>query len=196
MVLDLNEYDASYFDGARQRVSHNAGYSIYERVRRFDGPASTGELWQDRARDLIARFDLVGKRVMDLGCAKGFVVEDLRSLGVDAYGCDVSGYAISQSSVLIRPYLLHGEAQVVLREFPDNQFDFITSRGFIECVDPTRLPALIVEINRTAKKQAHFIHTDINLNFYTRLPLDEWARYGWKSGTVLIGIEGSIERVI
>lgn len=34
--------------------------------------------------------------VMDLGCAKGFLVEALRDRGVEAYGIDISSYAISQ----------------------------------------------------------------------------------------------------
>ena len=33
---------------------------------------------------------------LDVGCAYGYLVEALRDLGVDAYGVDVSEYAISQ----------------------------------------------------------------------------------------------------
>lgn len=34
--------------------------------------------------------------LLDFGCAKGFLVKAMRILGVDAYGVDVSNYAISQ----------------------------------------------------------------------------------------------------
>lgn len=196
MVLRRDEYDAGYFDGALQRVAHNAGYACYQRYQRFDGPGSIGEYWRDVARDWCERFSLTGKRVMELGCAKGFVVEDLRALGVDAYGCDISAYAISQASDSIRSYLQCGDVREVLQQHPTNEFDFIFSRGFLECVDPVALPALIIETNRTARRQVHFIHTDTNPNFYVQQSLDEWTSYDWKPNTTLIALEGAVERVI
>jgi 2-polyprenyl-3-methyl-5-hydroxy-6-metoxy-1,4-benzoquinol methylase len=196
MVLSPGEYNASYFDGASQRLAHNAGYASYERRYRFDGLNSTGELWQDVARDWAARFNLSGKRVLELGCAKGFVVEDLRTLGVGAYGCDISSYAISCATEAVRPYLLQGDAREVLQRFPADEFDRIISRGFLECVDPSALPALIVEMNRVAHRQIHFIHTEINPEFYVQQSVDVWANYAWEQGTVIIAIEGAVERVI
>ena len=44
------------------------------------------------------------KKVLDVGCAKGFLVEALRDRGVTAYGIDVSEYAISEVRQDIRPY--------------------------------------------------------------------------------------------
>ena len=44
------------------------------------------------------------KRVLDVGCAKGFLVEALRDRGVDAFGIDVSEYAIGEVRPDIRPY--------------------------------------------------------------------------------------------
>ena len=37
------------------------------------------------------------RTVLDAGCAMGFLVEGLRKRGVDAYGIDISEYAISQA---------------------------------------------------------------------------------------------------
>lgn len=44
------------------------------------------------------------KKVLDAGCAKGFLVEALRDRGVEAYGIDLSDYAISEARRDIRPY--------------------------------------------------------------------------------------------
>lgn len=44
------------------------------------------------------------KRVFDAGCAWGFLVEALRDLGVDAYGVDISPYAIANVRPDMRPY--------------------------------------------------------------------------------------------
>src|SRR5262245_60343314 len=44
------------------------------------------------------------RRVLDVGCAKGFLVESLRDRGVDAFGIDISEYAISEVRPDILPY--------------------------------------------------------------------------------------------
>lgn len=43
-----------------------------------------------------------GERVLDFGCAKGFLVKALRLLDVDAYGVDVSAYAIDRVDPAVR----------------------------------------------------------------------------------------------
>ena len=48
--------------------------------------------------------------VIDVGCAKGFLVEALRDRGVEAFGLDVSEYAISECREDIRPYCWVGSA--------------------------------------------------------------------------------------
>ena len=64
---------------------------------------------------------------LDVGCAYGYLVEALRDLGVDAYGVDVSEYAISQVREDIRPYCRVCDA---VRDFPKDfpeRFDCISS---------------------------------------------------------------------
>ena len=46
--------------------------------------------------------------VLDAGCAMGMLVAALRDLGVEAYGVDLSEYAISQVREDIRPYCAVG----------------------------------------------------------------------------------------
>ena len=43
-------------------------------------------------------------RVLDAGCAKGFLVEALRDRGIEAFGVDISEYAISEVRPDIREY--------------------------------------------------------------------------------------------
>jgi len=193
-VLKPEEFGQSYFDGETARMRHNAGYSRYERWYRQDGSDSLGEYWTDYAAMLVRCFDLLGQKVLELGCAKGFVVEDLRKLGVDAFGCDVSQYAISKSPEPVRPFLQCGDALDVLREQTTNSYDCILSRGFLECLDPINVERLVVEMNRASRRQLHFVHTDVNPEFYTRQSLDEWAAHNWKTGTLLIAVEGNETR--
>ncbi len=44
------------------------------------------------------------QRVLDFGCAKGYLVKAFRVLGIDAYGVDVSSYAISQVPTDVVPF--------------------------------------------------------------------------------------------
>lgn len=48
--------------------------------------------------------DLAPRRVLDAGCAMGFLVETLRDRGIDAWGIDVSEHAIAQVHEPIGPY--------------------------------------------------------------------------------------------
>jgi SAM-dependent methyltransferase len=48
--------------------------------------------------------DVAPHRVLDAGCAMGFLVETLRDRGVDAWGIDISPFAIEQVYDPIKPY--------------------------------------------------------------------------------------------
>lgn len=48
--------------------------------------------------------DVAPRRVLDAGCAMGFLVETLRGHGVDAWGIDISPFAIEQVYDPIKPY--------------------------------------------------------------------------------------------
>jgi GT2 family glycosyltransferase/2-polyprenyl-3-methyl-5-hydroxy-6-metoxy-1,4-benzoquinol methylase len=62
------------------------------------------------------------RMVLDVGCSKGFLVESLRDRGVEAYGLDVSEYAISEVRPDIKPYCWVGSAN----ESISKDYDLIT----------------------------------------------------------------------
>ena len=82
-VLSSAEYNASYFDGKDQVMAHNAGYSSYKRWKRTVGDNSLGEYWLDEAKRLLDGHNLTNLKVLEIGCAKGFMVQDLNDLGVE-----------------------------------------------------------------------------------------------------------------
>jgi Methyltransferase domain len=67
-------------------------------------------------------------RVMDAGCAMGLLVEALRERGVEAYGLDISAYAISQTTAAVRPYCQQGS---ILHPF-GQQYDLISCIEVLE----------------------------------------------------------------
>src|SRR5579872_1562736 len=77
-----DQYDAAYYE------SHLGGIP-YDR-----SCPHWLEFFGKLADEIVAR--VKPKRVLDVGCAKGFLVECLRDRGVEAFGFDVSEHAISQ----------------------------------------------------------------------------------------------------
>lgn len=183
-VLEPNEYDISYFDGSKTALKHNAGYSTYERWKRYEGEGSKGEYWLDYATSLFNRHQLAGKKVLELGCAKGFVVEDLRNIGVNAYGLDISSYAIGEATEAIKPYLTVGDARTYLTNYSNREFDAVFSLRFLECIPEANLPGLVTQINRISKFSFHVIDEQPNPDFYTTQPLEWWRdTFSWAKNT-------------
>ncbi len=194
MVLQTNEYDVSYFDGKTVALRHNAGYNKYERWFRNDGINSLGEFWKDKAKKLFDTYLLNGKKVLELGCAKGFIVEDLRVMGVNCFGLDASSYAIGKASDIVKPFLTIADARTELAKYGDNAFDVVFSLRFLECIPEADLSALINEMNRISKFQFHFIDEFVGAKsgaglYYLNKSLTNWISYNFSEGTILISEE-------
>jgi hypothetical protein len=93
-------------------------------------PYQRDEAWLeffDRVARRIAE-DIQPQTVLDAGCAWGFLVESLRRLGIEAYGLDVSEYAIQQVHPDVRPYCWVGS---ILDPLPQ-AYDLIVSIEVLE----------------------------------------------------------------
>jgi GT2 family glycosyltransferase/2-polyprenyl-3-methyl-5-hydroxy-6-metoxy-1,4-benzoquinol methylase/predicted Zn-dependent protease len=94
------------------------------------------------ARTLADRYR--PKTVLDVGCAKGFLVENLRDLGVEASGVDFSLYAISQVRDDIKPFCrVAGGTEPI-----EGQFDLITCIEVAEHMTEADAKAMIKEFCR------------------------------------------------
>jgi len=184
-ILRPSEYDASYFDGNKQVLRHNAGYSSYERWFRNEGENSQGEHFRDIAKALFDRYQLAGRKVLEIGCAKGFIVKDLRDFGADAYGIDVSQYAIDNAEDEVKPFLTVADARTHLANYRTNEFDFVFSLRFFECLTDTELDALIPELNRIGRKQYHRFGTSEKADFYVNRDTDTLLTKSFRKGTEL-----------
>lgn len=61
------------------------------------------EHFANTAKWLVDEFQ--PQTVLEIGCAKGYLVKALRDLGISAYGCDISEYAINEAPEEVRDYL-------------------------------------------------------------------------------------------
>ncbi len=95
--------------------------------------------------------DLLGARsALDVGCAKGFLVRALRRQGVDAWGADLSEYAVNTAPDEVRPWLRVGRCQDL--PFPDSLFDALILMETLEHIPPPELDRTLEEIRRLTKR--------------------------------------------
>jgi SAM-dependent methyltransferase len=72
--------------------------------------------------------DMHPRRVLDAGCALGLLVETLRARDVEAFGLDISSYAVANADPGTRPYLREGSVAGEL----DGRYDLIVSIEVLE----------------------------------------------------------------
>lgn len=139
------QYGEMYFDGPR-----DYGYGGY----RYDGR------WIPVAKDIIQHFNLkAGDRVLDIGCAKGFLVKDLMIAcpGLEAFGLDISEYALKHCEPEVVGRIHLGSADRL--PFPDQSFDAVISLNTIHNFKRDRAIVACQEIERIAKGKA-FVQVD------------------------------------
>ena len=176
------EYGEMYFDGPREY-----GYGGY----RYDGR------WQPVARDIVHHFGLKpGDRVLDVGCAKGFLVKDLLALGIDAYGVDVSRYALMHCEPEVVGRLQLGSADSL--PFPDGSFAAVLSLNTIHNLTRDRCKIALQEIERLAPGKG-FVQVDSYRTSEQKAVFESWvltAEFydypeGWQSLFNEAGYSGS-----
>ncbi|HEX6548834.1 MAG TPA: class I SAM-dependent methyltransferase [Candidatus Dormibacteraeota bacterium] len=116
----MDAYDAFYYDH----------YLAEEGSERYERNGRWLEFFGRVADRIVA--DIAPRTVLDAGCAMGFLVEALRDRGVDAYGVDVSDYALGQVRDDIRRYCQKGS---VTEPF-DRRYDLITCIETLEHLEP------------------------------------------------------------
>lgn len=129
-----NIFNEDYFeDGVRKRVSAYEKFSwMPERTIR-------------EASSIInnIKFDTV----LDYGCAKGFMVYAMRLLGKEAYGADVSEYAVNNCHPKVKDYL-----QVIEKtEQLAGGWDLIIAKDVLEHIPKELIPSVLSELRRRCK---------------------------------------------
>ena len=138
-------YDIDYFDGSR-----DYGYGGYS----YDGR------WVPVSKDIVNFFDLKkGSKILDVGCAKGFLIYDLKNLGMNVYGLDVSEYAKKNSVEGISDHITIGDAKKL--PYKNDYFDLVLSINTIHNLEKKECEETIKELSRVVKNKKNvFIQVD------------------------------------
>lgn len=76
--------------------------------------------------------DIHPKTVLDAGCAMGYLVAALRDRGVEAYGVDISAYAISKVREDVRPFCKVGSLTEPLPAGLPDRYDLVVTIEVLE----------------------------------------------------------------
>ena len=145
IVRISREYGEMYFDGPR-----DYGYGGY----RYDGR------WVPVAHDMIAHFGLKpGDRILDVGCAKGFLMKDLLDAlpGLEVFGLDISEYALMNCHPDVIGRIHLGSADRL--PFPDGSFKAVVSLDTVHNLPRARAKVALSEIQRLSGGRA-FVRVD------------------------------------
>lgn len=161
IIAAAKAYGELYFDGPREY-----GYGGYK----YDGR------WKPVALDIINQFQLGGfSRVLDVGCAKGFLVHDLMEIGPDgfeAFGLDVSWYALTHCMPSMVGRLHFGNA--INLPFPGNSFDCVLSINTLHNLPREGVIRALSEIQRISGGRA-FVQVDSYRTPEQKALFEQWV---------------------
>lgn len=152
-------FGREYFDGDRTQ-----GYGGY----RYDGR------WvavAERFRDFYGLEP--DQRVLDVGCAKGFLLHDLRHAvpGLRVAGVDVSAYALGQAMETVRPWLVRASADAL--PFADRTFDLVISVNTVHNLERDACLRAIREMERVSRG-GKYLQVDSWLSEEQRQDFERW----------------------
>lgn len=181
LLEKVREFGKEYFDGDRAY-----GYGGY----RYDP-----KYWSETVRRLSDHYKLsTDASILDVGCAKGFMLYDFKKLMPEARiaGLDISQYACESAPDEVKPYIKVGNAKAL--PYPDKSFDLVVSINTVDHLQRSDCELAMQEIQRVSKHHA-FVTVNAwrdeaekqrmqkwNITAQTCLHVDEWKKVFEKSG--------------
>ena len=147
----------SIIEGLKEAESLDKRRRILSNLTKEEKQAVFGELYFEKGRELglsgYQRYSEVNRihdayylltyacikglnarRVLELGCATGALIKMLRNVGREAYGIDISSYAISKSDKNVKSYLYCLDVETEKLPFKEGFFDMIVAIDVLEHV--------------------------------------------------------------
>lgn len=108
-------FDKDFFDSGEDKPGGYREYALSSMYPSFEALAI-------HLSNLISP-----RRVLDVGCAKGFLVLAFRNLGIESYGVDVSAYALEQAPAQIQQHLSKVDLNTEALPFSNASFELVTA---------------------------------------------------------------------
>ena len=169
----------------------------------FDGDRSVGyggysyrpDFWSGVVKTFAEHYDLKsGSKVLDVGCAKGYMLYDLMQEvpGVEAYGIDVSNWAIQNAHPAVSDRVSVRDARD-LEVFEDYEFDLVISINTVHNLVEEECASCVNELDRISKncfltvdawldEEGEKSMNDWNLTAQTMMRVDDWKVFFAEAG--------------
>jgi len=160
IIRMAKRFDKEFFDGDRK-----SGYGGYK----YDGR------WKSVVRRMKDYYKLpYNASILDIGCAKGFMLHDFKALMPDCViaGIDVSRYAIDNAMPSVRDFLKVASAEKL--PYSDKSFDLVISINSIHNLPVGGLKEALREIQRVCRGHS-YITVDAWRNEKERENLYKWV---------------------
>lgn len=172
---DLDGRAAEKTDEVRA-VARKFGEEFFDgdRMYGYGGFSYNSKYWSPVIPDFEHHFgSLAGKSLLDVGCAKGFMLHDLVRLvpGIQVAGIDISDYAIQNSLPEMRPFLQAADATNL--PFDDQSFDVVISINTVHNLELEDCKQALREISRVSRGGS-FITVDAFSNDEERERMMAW----------------------
>lgn len=141
-----------------------------------------GNGWEehfDKVAEHIVK-EINPKTVLDVGCAEGFLVQALRKRGVEAYGIDISEYAIADAPDDVREYCKVASVTEPLKK----NYDLIVSIEVLEHLSSDDLPMAMKNICEHSN-DILFSSTSFDYDDETYInvkPIEKWVEFFFYQG--------------
>lgn len=169
------KFDVEYFDG--DRLTGYGGYNYHPRF------------WTATVSRFRDHYNLQeNARILDVGCAKGFMVYDFSLLmpKAEILGIDISKYAYEHAKPEVKPFIQVANVNNI--PFPDKYFDLVICINTIHNLPLIDCKQALREIQRVTRRDA-FVMNDAwrndaekesmlkwNLTALTYMHVDDWKK--------------------
>lgn len=169
------KFGVEYYDG--DRLTGYGGYNYHPRF------------WQETVKRFKEHYNLSDTAsILDVGCAKGFMLHDFKELMPEANiaGLDISQYAMDHALPSVQHYLQVGNAKKL--PYPDKSFDLVICINTVHNLPLEECKEALREIERVSRGKS-FVTMDAwrndaererllkwNLTALTYMHVEEWQR--------------------
>jgi predicted TPR repeat methyltransferase len=195
----MNDFGEDYFERGLQ-----TGQSAYENYRWI--PELTIPLADQIANTCSIDYS---DKILDYGCAKGFLVKAFRLLHYEAYGTDISEYALKEAPFDVKPYLYDWDQYPKLYKqqvWTHIGWDWIIAKDVFEHIQFNKLTSLlnilsiltqrmfvIVPLGKNGKYYANT--NNLDPSHYICEPLSWWENLFKNHGFEILSSRNKIDHI-
>lgn len=182
---DFVNYGYDYFDNP----DYGVGYGGYQ----YDGR------YKDSVDKMISHYALAPhSSVLELGCAKGFILTEFHKRNMNVSGVDLSEYAVQNAHPDVKQFINQGSCEAL--GFETDSFDLVYSKEMLPHLSVDQLVPAIKEAQRVCKTNNIFFEIQVGNDSKAQQLVKAWdethqtseSADWWREKLSSLGFEGQV----